>query len=175
MDSLDDALAGGALPWRAIAGATAVLAGFLLAGIGTLSVAVDTAESVVGASLAIPAAATGTAILLTAILLIVLASLDAQTDRRRLLAGCGLVIGSVLVGWVVYPAGMPIVPAPVIAGVVGFAILVTEVLAVAVMADGTTAGVASVDLRPDPGVGGPTYADGGDDDEDLNFLLDDDE
>lgn len=174
MDSLEDALTDGTPPWRAIGGAIAVIAGLVVAGIGTLSVALDAARPVLESSAVVPVAATATAVTLSGTLAAT-AALLGRTDRQRLAVGVVLLIAGVFAGSLIGPAGvLPLIPAAV-AAVAGLLLLILEVLAAAVTADVDTAPVPSLDLRSDSGVRGPTYADGGDDDDRLHFPLDDEE
>jgi hypothetical protein len=180
MDRLDETFAGERHSVGTYVGAAAFVAGLVLVGIGALSVLLDGLAGAVpsGLHLGLGLAAAGAAV--TAVLVIGVVLLhDQPVDRpvRVGLAGSALGIGLV-------------VPASMITGPVGTAGLVlsglcylagsltlTGVVFEGAIATDLPTGAGQASYVRDSGAGGPSpgVADGGRDDDELEFLLDEDD
>lgn len=181
MDRLDETFTGERHSLGTYVGAAVFVAGLVLVGIGAFSVLLDTISAwipsglVVGIGLAIAGGAV-TSILATAVFLLQ----DEAMDRRVRggLAGSALAIVLVVPAWAASPgalgtAGLLLAGLSYLAG----SLTLTGVVFEGALSTTVPTRSSQASYVRDSGVSGPSpgVADGGSDDDDLEFLLDEDD
>jgi hypothetical protein len=181
MDGLDEAFAGERHSIGTYVGGAVFLAGIALVGVGALSVLLDALAGpapsgvTVGTALALAGAAVTAVLLLGTVLLA-----DGLADRRVRsgLAGSVLAVALVVPAWTATPSpigfgGLLLVGLCFVASSLALTGVVFEG---AIGADAPT-GTSQASYVGDSGIGGPSpgVADGGSEDDDLEFLLDEDD
>jgi hypothetical protein len=180
MDRLDETFAGERHSIGTYVGAAAFVAGLALVGVGALSVLLDGLSGAVPAGLQVGLGLAAAGAAVTAVLSVGVVLLQDRPDDRRVrlgLAGSALGIGLVVPAWTVTP-GLVATAGLVLAGLCYLAgsLTLTGVVFEGAIATDLPAGAGQASYVRDSGAGGPSpgVADGGRDD-DLEFLLDEDD
>jgi hypothetical protein len=181
MDRLDETFAGGRYSPGTYVGAAVFVAGVVLVGVGALSTLMDALAGAASSGLTAGVALAGAGLAVTTVLSVATLVLHGRAMDGRVragLVGSALAIVLVVPAWTATP-GLVGTGGVLLAGllyVAGSLTLTGVVFEGAVAADGPT-GSRRASYVSDSRVSGlsPGVADGGSDDDDLEFLLDEDD